>query len=90
MKENIREFSLEEYSVDNLRPVEYNLKSHSSENKSIGFIAHEVQEHLPALVNGEKDGEKMQGIRQLEMTSILVKEIQELKKRMKKLENQLI
>jgi hypothetical protein len=90
LKENIREFSLNEYSVDHLRPVEYNFKTHSSENKSIGFIAHEVQEHLPSLVNGERDGEEMQSIKQLEMTSLLVKEIQELKKRLNKIENQLI
>ena len=90
LKENIREFSLDEYSLDHLRPVEYNFKTHSSENKSIGFIAHEVQEHLPSLVNGERDGEEMQSIKQLEMTSLLVKEIQELKKRLNKIENQLI
>ena len=65
-------------TIDNLRPVMYtNLLSNKED---IGFIAHEVQEHIPFLVSGEKDGEHHQSINYNGMIGILTKEIQELKK----------
>jgi predicted nucleic acid-binding Zn-ribbon protein len=51
----------------------------------IGFIAHELQEVFPQLVDGEKDGEKMQSINVSGLIPILVKEIQDLKKLAKQL-----
>ena len=42
-----------------------------------GFIAHEVQEVLPYLVNGEKDGEDMQSMDYAKLTPLLTKAIQE-------------
>jgi len=53
----------------------------------LGFIAHEVQEQYPFLVTGEKDGKNNQSINYQEMIPILVKEIQDLKKRVTSLEN---
>jgi hypothetical protein len=38
--------------VDNLRPVSYIVKE--TNKRCIGFIAHELQEHYPYLVSGEK------------------------------------
>jgi hypothetical protein len=73
------------YFVDNLRPVEY--KNILINKKSLGFIAHEVQEQYPFLVNGEKDGKDNQSIYYQELIPILVKEIQDLKKRVTLLEN---
>jgi hypothetical protein len=72
--------SLEDTSitVDNLRPVMYT--NILSNKEDIGFIAHEVQEHIPCLVSGEKDGEHNQSINYNGMIGILTKEIQELKK----------
>ena len=55
--------------------------------KDIGLIAHEVQEVIPELVNGEKDGETMQSINYTGLIPILIKEIQDLKARVKQLEN---
>jgi hypothetical protein len=52
----------------------------------IGFIAHEVQEQFPFLVNGEKDGKIYQSINYIGIIPVLVKEIQELKKRISELE----
>ena len=48
------------FSVDSLKPVAYYNKE--LKKKDIGLIAHEVQEVIPELVNGEKDGETMQTI----------------------------
>lgn len=71
------------YTVDNLKPVKYfNTKTN---NEEVGFIAHEVQEVFPFLVHGEKDGEKTQTLNYIGLIGVLVKEIQELKKEVKNL-----
>ncbi len=73
------------FNVDVLRPVTYT--NSRAGKQDIGFIAHEVGEHYPYLVNGEKDGEQMQSLNYTGIIGILVKEIQELKKRVSDLEN---
>ena len=77
---------LEEYSVNNLNPVYFKFKQDKVE--SIGLIAHELQEHYPFLVTGEKDGGDMQSVNYIGLIGVLIKEIQELKKRVINLENQ--
>jgi hypothetical protein len=84
IKENVIELN-DTYFVDNLRPVEY--ENVLINKKSLGFIAHEVQEQYPFLVTGEKDGKENQSIHYQEIIPILVKEIQDLKKRVTILEN---
>ena len=75
VKENIEPLD-NTFNVDNLKPVKYNLKS--SKELSTGFIAHELQEEFPFLVQGEKDGKDIQAINYSGLISILVKEIQDL------------
>ena len=72
-------------SVDELNPVTYINKL--SNKRDIGFIAHEVQELYPFLVSGEKDGENLQSLNYIGLIGILVKEIQDLKKRVTDLES---
>ena len=84
LKENIQTISGDQFTVDELRPVSYTMKS--SQKPALGFIAHEVQEHVPSAVTGEKDGEKMQSVDYNQIIPILVKDIQELKKRVAYLE----
>jgi hypothetical protein len=76
IKENIREIT---YTVDNLKPIHYTNKY--SKKDDIGLIAHELQEYIPFLVTGEKDGKENQTINYTGLIGILIKEIQELKKR---------
>ena len=76
------------FTVDNLRPVTYTLKA--SNEQHMGFIAHEVQKHFPSAVNGPKDGTEMQSVNYIELVPILVKEIQELKKEVNLLKNQML
>ena len=85
IKENVINLD-DNFVVDNLRPVIYN-KNTSNGNKEIGLIAHEVEELYPYLVDGVKDGEKMQGLNYTGLIPILIREIKELKKRVNKLEN---
>lgn len=75
----------ETFTVDKLRPVTYN--NTKLDKQDIGLIAHELQEIYPFLVNGEKDGENFQTVNYTGLIGILIKEIQELKERVKKLEN---
>ena len=73
-------------TIDHLKPVEYDL---SGNTHDMGFIAHEVQEVLPFLVQGEKDGEIMQSLNYTGFIALLVKEVQDLKKKNKLLEERL-
>jgi hypothetical protein len=68
------------FNVDVLKPVTYTNTRHG--RKDIGFIAHEVQEHYPFLVNGEKDAEQFQSLNYIGLIGILTKEIQDLKRRL--------
>jgi len=72
-------------NVNNLKPVYY--YNTLSNHQDIGLIAHEVQEYFPYLVNGDKDGQQYQSINYNAIIPILVKEIQDLKQRVRQLEN---
>ena len=79
IKQNVQVLSK---TVDQLNPVEYDL---SGGKHDMGFIAHEVQEIFPFLVNGQKDGDQLQSINYTGFISLLVKEVQDLKKENKRL-----
>jgi hypothetical protein len=87
IKEDIKPLQLEDYSVDNLNPVTFKFKKDGK--KSIGVIAHELQEYFPFLVEGEKDGEQTQTVNYNGLIGVLIKEIQELKGRVKELEKRI-
>jgi hypothetical protein len=86
IKENVQSLD-HTCNVDNLKPVKYfNTKT---KHEEIGFLAHEVQEEFPFLVNGEKDGEKIQTLNYIGLIGVLVKEIQDLKTEVKQLKLQM-
>jgi hypothetical protein len=69
------------YVLDKLRPVSY--YNTTSQSEDIGFIAHEVQQEIPSIVSGEKDGEQMQSINYNSLIPLLVKELNEQKQQNK-------
>ena len=73
------------FFVDDLKPMFY--KNKLSNRDDMGFLAHEVQEVFPFLVNGEKDADRYQSVNYNGFIALLVKEIQDLKKRVYNLEN---
>lgn len=75
----------EDFKIDNLRPVTYT--NILSGIQDIGLIAHELQEQYPFLVKGEKDGLQNQSVNYNGLIPILIKEIKELKERVKTLES---
>jgi hypothetical protein len=76
------------FIVDKLIPVTY--KNIKTDKQDIGLIAHELQEHYPYLVNGEKDGKEYQTVNYTGLIGILIKEVKDLKERVTKLENNVI
>ena len=83
IKDNVNDVITND-NFDKLRPVTYFNKINNK--NEIGFIAHEVQELFPELVNGEKDGENNQSINYIGLIPLLVNEIKELKLKIKQLE----
>jgi phage gp45-like len=87
IKANIQSLIDTSFNVDLLKPVTYINKKLNIQD--IGFIAHEVQEQIPFLVTGEKDGEEFQSLNYTAIIGILTKEIQELKREMKEMRTEL-
>jgi hypothetical protein len=71
----------ETHILDNLRPVRYYQTQLARNN--IGFIAHELQEQYPDLVDGEKDGDQMQSVDYNGILALLINEVQRLKEDIK-------
>ena len=71
-----------------LKPSKFNFKDNQSETVT-GFIAHEVQEVLPYLVYGEKDGEDMQSMEYAKLTPLLTKAIQEQQEQIEALQSEI-
>lgn len=69
--------------IDRLRPVSY--YNTLLDKPDVGFLAHEVQDVLPFLVNGTKDGADMQSLNYTGIIGLLVKEVQALKREMAEL-----
>jgi predicted acyltransferase (DUF342 family) len=84
IKSNVQPLVNGVYVVDNLRPVSYT--NRLSNKQDIGLIAHELQEHYPFLVNGEKDGPANQSVNYIGLIGLLIHEIQQLKTRISTLE----
>ena len=71
-------------NVDNLRPCKYFNKLTGKED--MGFIAHEIQEEFPYLVNGIKDGDSYQSIDYDGLIGVLTKELQDIRKDLEEFE----
>ena len=81
IKGQVEPLDLTKYSIDHLNPVSYINKK--TEKQDIGLIAHELQEEFPFLVTGEKDADEMQSVNYISLISLLIKEVQDLKKQVK-------
>ena len=69
--------------IDELQPVKY--KNKLNNKLEYGFIAHQVQDVFPEIVQGEKDGEEYQSINYLGLIPIMVHEIKQLKEEIRNL-----
>ena len=77
--------------VMQLKPCSYKWKTQTDEDteKHVGFIAQEVEEVLPEVVNENEypDGSKYKGVSTTDMIPYLIKMNNELENKLKKLEN---
>jgi hypothetical protein len=71
--------------LNSLAPKTFEFKAEPNV-KVDGFIAHEVQAVVPQAVNGEKDGEEMQGLDHSKLVPVLVAAVQELSAKVAALE----
>jgi hypothetical protein len=86
IKTNVEKLHISE-GFDTLNPVSYfNTKTN---RQDMGFIAHELQDVYPELVNGVKDGTETQTINYIGLIPICVKEIQSLKEEIIKLKQEI-
>lgn len=91
LKKNITPLEKSLEIVNKLKPCNFTWLESSIND--FGFIAHEIQEFLPQLVQGEKDEIDKQGninpqsVDYGKLTPVLVSAIQELSSRLKKLED---
>ena len=82
IKENVTNLNYGLNEIKKIRPVLYNIKNDLN-NKQIGFLAHEMQEIIPEVVSGDKDAvdengkEVHQGINYANLTSVIIKGMQE-------------
>ena len=98
IKENVTDVSsgvLEK--INSLRPIHYTQKEcgifGQSDKQRTSFIAHEMQEVLPDIINGDKDAVDendnpiFQGYKHQDLTAYLIKAVQELSAKVTVLEN---
>ena len=86
LKEDLQDFNALDL-VDNITAYDYKWKD--TEQRDYGFVAHELQEIMPNVVSGEKDGEEMQKVDYSKLTPVLLKAIQELKAEIETLKAQI-
>jgi hypothetical protein len=86
IKDNIQPLS-ESFTLDDIKPVTFTNKL--LKRQDIGVIAHELQEHYPYLVTGEKDGKNNQTVNYIGFIGILIHEVKQLKQQMKELKEEI-
>jgi Chaperone of endosialidase/IPT/TIG domain len=84
LKTNIKELDLS-FNVDMLRPLIYTKDG----KDEIGFLAHEVEEVFPMLVDGVFNGPKMQSLNYIGLIGVLVNEVKSLKEEIRELKDRL-
>lgn len=87
LKKDIKDISYGLKDIEKIRPVSYKFKKGEDVVK-LGFIAQEVKQHIPEVVDGSE--EENYGISYDELVPILVKSVQELSERVKELENKMV
>jgi len=87
IKENIRLMTDSDYDIEKIRPVTY--FNTLTQKDDIGLVAHELQNCLPFLVTGEKDGTDLQRVNYIGLIPILIKEVQNIKKEIQNIKNAL-
>ena len=73
----------------NASSTQTSCENKQTQKQDIGFIAHELQELYPELVNGLKDGPEIQRVNYIGLIPILINEIKNMKKELKNTDDEL-
>jgi len=84
LKKDVKDIEYNTETILKLRPVSFLYKK-GEQHRQLGFIAQEVKEHVPEIVDGSED--TYYGVSYDKLVPVLVKTIQELNERIKKLED---
>ena len=87
LKKDIEDLKYGLNIINKIRPVSYKYKKGEQVTK-LGFIAQEIKEHLPEVVDGSE--ETNYGVSYSELVPVLVKAIQELTKQVEELEKKVL
>jgi hypothetical protein len=88
LKKNIQPINNASQKIDQIRGVYFNWKDeHHSQNKQIGFVAQEIEEVFPELVNTDSKGFK--SVAYANMSAVLAEAIKEQNQRINTLEREL-
>jgi hypothetical protein len=85
IKNNVKQLD-DTFTVKYLKPISYTNKQ--TNTNDIGLIAHELQEHYPELVTGNKDGPELQTINYNGLIQILINKIKSIRNRIEILEEE--
>jgi hypothetical protein len=77
----------ESFTIDNIRPVTFTNKL--LKRQDIGMLAHEVQDHYPYLVTGEKDGKENQTVNYTGFIGLLIHEVKQLKEQINQMKTEI-
>jgi hypothetical protein len=84
LKDDFKDFN----GIDLISKIRtYDFKWKLDDTRNYGVIAHEIEEIIPYVVMGEKDGEFYQGVDYSKLVPVLIKAIQELSAKVSALEN---
>lgn len=86
-KENIQDLG-DEYSIMDLRPVQFNYKGRTPDQVSVGLIAEEVHAIVPSLVATDQEG-MIESVKYQDLPVLLLKELQKMSSRVEYLETEL-
>ena len=85
-KYDIQDANINSEVIDNLRPVTFKWKV--NDRQDLGFIAEEVNEHLPIAVNKNQTGDP-ESLQDRALIALLVKEVQKLRQEVNELKSKI-
>jgi hypothetical protein len=80
LKTNVKILDYGINDIMKLNPVSYFWKNDQGYGRKIGFIAQDIQKIIPEVVKEGTDGDKLMGVNYAELTSLLVKGMQDQQK----------
>lgn len=89
LKENVENITGALDLVHNMNGKLFDWKGKENPHKSYGFIAQEIEEYFPSLVETSSEGENLKSVDYMKISAILVEAVKELKSEINTLKSQI-